>query len=106
MATQNGSTNTSSIATVITMIVGVRRPPSLRCSDNIGDQVATTIIVAHMSATRNGRMIQNDAAMSPHIDSTASVVRVTSLCMIGSREGGWKHQPSGPEHSALTRDAH
>ncbi len=34
MATQNGNTNTSSIAIVITTMASIRLPPSQRCSDN------------------------------------------------------------------------
>src|SRR5258705_2517714 len=85
IATQNGSTNTRSITRIIAAIAGARLPPSQRCTETSSGHVATTTIVAQISATRNGRMIQNDAAMSPPIDSTASVVRVTSLCMIASR---------------------
>jgi hypothetical protein len=41
-------------------------------------QVGTTIMVAQTIAPRNGRRIQNDAAINPPMKSTASVVRVRS----------------------------
>ena len=50
--------------------------------------MATTIIVAQISANRNGRMIHNDAARSMPIDRTANVGRVTSRFMMGSRVSG------------------
>ncbi len=62
-AVQNGSTNTSSMATVITATAGRRRRPKAASIFSISGQVATTIIVAQMTGTRNGRMIQMDAAI-------------------------------------------
>ncbi len=48
------------------------------CTRHIRGQVATTIIVAQIKGARKGRMIQKDEKISPPMNKTASVVRVSS----------------------------
>ena len=59
---------------VITTTASQRRRPNAASIFSISGQVATTIIVAQMTGTRNGRMIQNDATISATMNSTPSVV--------------------------------
>ena len=87
IAVQNGSTNTSSIASVITATASERRPQSARSTLSISGHVATTTIVAQITGARNGRRIHSEAMISTPMKSTASVVRVTSLRIDGSPRG-------------------
>src|SRR5688500_9048998 len=78
IAAESGTTSTSSRTTDITVTASQRRPPLRRCAHSIIGQVATTIIVAQMIAPRNGCRIQNEAAISPPMNSTVSTMRVSS----------------------------
>src|SRR5262249_921465 len=75
---QNGTTNTSKRAIVMTATAIPRIFHSRRCTCIISGQVATTSVVAQMTAGRNGRNIQKQAPINPATNSTARVVRVRS----------------------------
>ena len=77
IANVSGTTSTSSIAPVISATASPRRR-TRRCTASSTGHVATTIIAAHTVDSRNGRRIQNDAAISIAINATASTVRVRS----------------------------
>ena len=87
-ATQNGTTNTSSIATVITTTASQRRRPNACSIRSISGQVAMTIIAAQMIGTMNGRMIQSEATISVTMNSTPNVVCARSRRM-GDSPGTW-----------------
>src|SRR5215813_1072685 len=57
IASQKGTTNTNMSAKVMTVTARLRRFHSRRCTRSMIGQVATTSVVAHMSAGRNGRNI-------------------------------------------------
>src|SRR5690242_6731842 len=59
-ASSSGTTKTSSIAPDITITAGARRWKAA-CTLSINGHVATTIIVAQTSDSRNGLSTQNDA---------------------------------------------
>src|SRR4051794_31183210 len=63
----------------MTLAATQRRPPARCCRPSSSGQVATTIMIAQISAPRNGRRIQKDAAISPPMNSTVSTERVRSL---------------------------
>ena len=88
-ASESGTTSTRSSPRVITVTARARLFHSRACTQSISCQVATTIMVAQTTAGRNGRKIQNDAAMSAAMNSTASVVRVRSRCKSGMTGSGW-----------------
>ena len=77
-AKQIGTIKTSSNRTVITSTASQRLPQSRACSLRKNGQVAMTIMAAHSSDVRNGRMIQKHAAIRMPMNSTASVMRVRS----------------------------
>ena len=77
-AKQIGTIKTSSNRTVITRMASQRLPQSRVCSLRKYGQVAMTIMAAHSSDERNGRMTQKHAAIRMPMNSTASVVRVRS----------------------------
>ena len=89
MPTAIGATTMTIIASVITATARPRRPPRRPCTARITGHVATTIMVAQISAGRNGRSTQNVAAINPPIATTASRIRVTShdtgRCSLASR---------------------
>ncbi len=64
----------------MTVTASHRRPSSQRWSIKSMGQVATTIMVAHTTALRNGRRIQTEAAIKANRNTTASVSRVSSNC--------------------------
>ena len=64
------------------MTASQRRPHSIACTRSMSGHVATTIMVAQITAGRNGRKIQNEVAMSPTMQSTASIVRVRSRRLV------------------------
>ena len=72
-ASQNGTTNTSSIAIVIVTTATQRRRPKACSILSITGQVAMTIIAAQMMGTMKGRMIQNEATISVTMNSTPKV---------------------------------
>ena len=78
MPTAIGATTITTIPAVITITARTRRPPRRLCTARIMGHVATTIMVAQISAGRNGRSTQNVAAISPPSVTTASRIRVTS----------------------------
>jgi len=82
IASEKGTTNTRRSAIVITVTASQRRPHSHPCTRSMSGHVATAIMVAQMSAGRKGRKIQNEAAMSPPMNSTARVVRGRSRWMV------------------------
>src|SRR4030095_9590660 len=67
----------TSIALVITITATVRRRPRAP-TRRITGHVATTIIVAHTVASRNGRSTHSDAAIRIAISRTDSSIRVRS----------------------------
>ena len=73
MASDNGSTSTSSSAPVIAATASFRLPHSHACSRRITGHVATTIINAQTIAPRNGRRIQIVSAISTTMMRTPSV---------------------------------
>src|SRR5262245_36622755 len=64
IASENGTANTNRIDKVIRVTATHRRPHKKASTFSINGQAATAIIVAQSIAGRNGRRIQNDAAMS------------------------------------------
>jgi len=71
IASENGTTNTSTSAIVITRTASQRRRHSRSCTASIIGQVATAIIVAQIIAGRNGVRTHNeDAISSPRIVMT------------------------------------
>ena len=85
-ASEKGTTNRSSMASVIAATASPRFPPSQPSTRNMSGQVAATIITAQMSDDRNGLMIQKLAAIRSPIQRTCSVARVKSggesLCIV------------------------
>ena len=59
------------MASVITATAGVRRLPKRASSALSSGQVATTSMVAHTVAARNGRKTQSDAAISRKMQTMA-----------------------------------
>ena len=80
MANEKGRRKIASKRSVITVTASHRRPSSQRWSIKSMGQVATTIMVAHTTAPRNGRRIQTEAAINANRNTTASVSRVSSNC--------------------------
>src|SRR5438552_17556149 len=63
IAADNGTTHTSSSATVMMVVASQRLPQRRDWSARRIGHVVTTIIVDQMVAARNGRRIQTDAPM-------------------------------------------
>ena len=80
IASQNGNTKISSNAIVITATASPRLCQSRSWTCSMMGQVATTRVVAQITAGKNGHNIQNEAAIRPPTKRTASVVRVSSEC--------------------------
>jgi hypothetical protein len=80
IATDRGTTSTRRTSKVIRITAGSRRLPNSRCARSSNGQVATTTIVAQISAGRKGCRIHSDAAISTQRKSTASVGRAISMC--------------------------
>ena len=78
MANQNGTTNSSSSATVITATASDRRFHSRACSPRMIGQVATTSVAAQMIAGRKGQTIHSEMPISKAMNRIASVKRVRS----------------------------
>ncbi len=78
MASDSGTTKTSSSVEVISVVASQRRPHSRSCSQRSAGQVATTTIVAQITAPRNGRRIHSEPRISTPIVSTLSVMRASS----------------------------
>ena len=92
MANEKGRTKIASKRNVIPVTASHRRPSSQRWSVKSMGQVATTIMVAHTTAPRNGRRIQTEAAINANRNTTASVSRVSSNCRSAMEA------PSAPIH--------
>src|SRR5258706_5654614 len=82
-AKQTGTIKTRSNRMVITSTASQRLPQSRDCSLRKKGQVAMTIMAAHSSDERNGRITQKQAAIRMQMNSTASVVRVRSDELVG-----------------------
>ena len=83
-ASQNGRTNTSSIANVIETTASQRRRPHRASMRSISGHVAMTIVAAQMIGTMNGRMIHSEATRSVTMNSTPSVVCARSRRIVES----------------------
>src|ERR1700752_859572 len=70
-----GAARTASMSSVITVTARTRLPHRRACTTRSAGQVATTTIVAHTTAGRNGRRIQKLAAIKPPIATTARSMR-------------------------------
>ncbi len=77
-AATSGTTTSRSISSTITAVASQRRPPTARSSLCSAGQVATTIIDAQTSASRNGFITQKTPASSAPIRSTPNTMRVRS----------------------------
>src|SRR5262245_11554205 len=82
MVSNNGTTKMSNMLPDITVTANARRRKRA-WTLSINGQVATTIIAAQTIERRNGRRIQNEAAISTAISSTESTVRVRSRRVAG-----------------------
>src|SRR6516165_2357200 len=78
MASQNGTTKTTTSANAMTATASPRLFHKRRWTRSMMGQVATTRVVAQMIAGRNGRKIQKQVAIIPPTKRTAKVVRVRS----------------------------
>ena len=78
MASVNGTTNTSSRINVIAATASARRLHSRAWNQSMTGHVATTIIVAQMTAARNGRRIQNEVTISAPRKITPRTMPVSS----------------------------
>ena len=102
IASQNGRTKITSSAMVITATASPRLCQSRSWTCSMIGQVATTRVVAQITAGRNGHKIQKEAAISPPTKRTARVVRVssewafhaarTSGVPLGGEDSGAHHQ--------------
>jgi hypothetical protein len=77
-AAASGTTTTTSMTSTMNKAATMRRSPRRRSSARISGQVATTIIVAHSSAGRNGFRTRNTPASSPPMTSTPRTILVRS----------------------------
>ena len=98
MANVRGTTNTPKSKSVINVTASARLPQSHSCAAIISGQVATTIVVAHTIAPRNGRKIQMEDPIKATIKRTASTPRVISRCIsvmarVSERPSNLKRQP-------------
>jgi hypothetical protein len=82
MASDSGTTSASSRMSVITNTASARFPHSRAWMPSITGQVATTTMVAQITAGRNGLNIQNEAAIRPPMK------RTPRLIWARSRRGG------------------
>src|SRR6266550_354477 len=78
MANVRGTTNTHKSKSVINVTASARLPQSHDCAAIMSGHVATTIVVAHTIAPRNGRKIQMEDPIRATIKRTASTPRVIS----------------------------
>ena len=78
IASQSGTTSSSSMPSVITVTAGPRLPPSRASRDFSSGQLATTSMAAQTAAPRNGRKIHSEPAISSRMQMIARVVRVRS----------------------------
>ena len=78
MASARGTTKTSSRITVIAATASALRCHRRAWSQSMAGHVATTIIVAHIAAARNGRRIQSEATISAPRKIAPRSVRVSS----------------------------
>ena len=83
IASENGTMKASRTTRVMSATARDRRPPVIRCTHNNSGQVATTIVVAQISAPRNGRSVQKLPASRSPMKSTRSMIRVTSTDAAG-----------------------
>jgi hypothetical protein len=81
MANVRGTTNTHKSKSVINVTASARLPQSRACAAIMSGHVATTIVVAHTIAPRNGRKIQMEDPIRATIKRTASTPRVISRCI-------------------------
>jgi len=80
MASDSGTTSTSNRRSVITNTASDRFPHSRAWMPSITGQVATTTMVAQITAGRNGRNIRNEAAIRPPMKRTPRVIWARSRC--------------------------
>jgi hypothetical protein len=81
IASHSGRTNSNSMASVISATAGARRLPKRTSAALSSGQVATTIIVAHTVAARNGRNTHRLRAIRATMKSIASVFLARSRRM-------------------------
>ena len=79
MANQNGTMKIASATTVMITVAMVLLPPTRRWTWSISVQVATTIVVAQISAPRNGSIVHRLPTISAPMNSTSRVERVRSF---------------------------
>ncbi len=86
MASKKGTINRISMTIVMAVTARPRFFHSRPSTFNMNGQVATTIMMAQMSDSKNGLIIQNVAAIRIPIQRTCRVIRVGSgaeiLCIV------------------------
>ena len=82
-AVARGATTISTMKSVITATARLRLPQSRRSSRRSAGQVATTIVVAQMPASRNGLSTQKLSSVRPPMVMTPRTIRVRSQLRSG-----------------------
>src|SRR5262245_2624995 len=97
-AVANGAAMTRTIRTVITATARLRLPQSRRSSRRSVGQVATTIVVAQMPASRNGLSTQKLRSARPPMVITPRTIRVRSQLRSGVVGASMAVRPLSSEH--------